>query len=332
MNDQRVAVDNARRLLAESACPVRPEPGGPHDRAGAHAPGGHRRAPGGGRRPQPRHRRHAALVHGHDRAVPGDDFGVGAAGHRHGAAVAAHGLRGPVQGQGGHGPRARDDERRVRRRRRSPATSTRSSSPCSASRRRKREVFDGERHRARSARRSTPRWWDRRSSGPAELERQAIARPTGPLGVRPSEWWDLMTVKVDRYGDRRAAPGDRRRPGRRRPGGAGPHRAGAVRDRRHRADRPVGSRRGGHRAGAEPPHAGAHRPRLPIGPRTTCPGSSTRCRTSAATALGPAAADRGQHRGRGGRAGRGVQLGAAGRRRTSPSTRRSCAATWPRCS
>jgi hypothetical protein len=33
----------------------------------------------------------------------------------------------------------------------------------------------------------------------AELERQAIARPIGPLGVRPAEWWDVMTVKVDRY-------------------------------------------------------------------------------------------------------------------------------------
>jgi signal transduction histidine kinase len=32
-----------------------------------------------------------------------------------------------------------------------------------------------------------------------ELEGQATSRPTGPLGVRPVEWWDLMTVKIDRY-------------------------------------------------------------------------------------------------------------------------------------
>jgi signal transduction histidine kinase len=32
-----------------------------------------------------------------------------------------------------------------------------------------------------------------------ELERQAVTRPTGELGVRPGEWWELMTVKVDRY-------------------------------------------------------------------------------------------------------------------------------------
>jgi signal transduction histidine kinase len=33
----------------------------------------------------------------------------------------------------------------------------------------------------------------------ARLEQQAIARPTGALEVRPGEWWDLMTVKIDRY-------------------------------------------------------------------------------------------------------------------------------------